>query len=70
MTTSLKIGERIAATLNDPAASFWLKEALHTALSRDPVDAANDADFLAMLLQQRLDAVTNGEDPDGDKESA
>jgi len=36
--------------LADPAASVWLKAALRSALSRDPVDAANDADVLARLL--------------------
>ncbi len=40
-------------TLRDPAASFWLKDALRSALSRDPVDAANDAEVLARLLEQR-----------------
>jgi hypothetical protein len=39
--------------LDDPAASFWLKAALHSALSRDPVDAANDADVLARVLERR-----------------
>jgi hypothetical protein len=37
----------------DPAASFWLKAALHSALSRDPVDAANDSVILARLLERR-----------------
>ena len=36
--------------LADPTASFWLKASLRSALSRDPVDAANDADVLARLL--------------------
>lgn len=36
--------------LADPAASFWLKAALRSALSRDPVDAANDADVLSQVL--------------------
>lgn len=40
--------------LDDPAASFWLKAALRSALSRDPVDATNDADILARLLEQRF----------------
>ncbi len=39
--------------LADPAASFWLKAALRSALSRDPVDAANDADVLARVLNDR-----------------
>jgi hypothetical protein len=40
--------------LADPAASFWLKEALHKALTRDPVDAPNDAETLTAVLQGRL----------------
>jgi len=39
--------------LADLAASFWLKAALRSALSRDPVDAANDADVLARVLKDR-----------------
>ena len=37
----------------DPAASFWLKAALRSALSRDPVDAAHDSEVLALLLERR-----------------
>jgi hypothetical protein len=44
---------QIERVLRDPAASFWLKEALRTALARDPVDAANDAEVLARLLDGR-----------------
>jgi len=40
----------IERVLSDPAASFWLKEALRSALTRDPVDAANDAEILFSLL--------------------
>ena len=43
-------GEDIQRVLKDPAASFWLKKALEDALKRDPVDAANDADTLNLLL--------------------
>jgi hypothetical protein len=43
--------------LDDPAASFWLKAALHSALSSDPVDAANDADVLARVLERRCRSV-------------
>jgi len=39
--------------LADPAASLWLITALRSALSRDPVDAANDADILARILERR-----------------
>jgi hypothetical protein len=43
--------------LSDPAASFWLHNALRSALSRDPVDAANDADVLARLLDRRCKEI-------------
>jgi hypothetical protein len=36
--------------LHDPASSTWLKQALASALCRDPVDAANDAEVLASVL--------------------
>jgi hypothetical protein len=39
--------------LSDPSASFWLKEALCSALDRDPVDAVNDAEVLFRLLDKR-----------------
>jgi hypothetical protein len=39
--------------LRDPAASLWLKDTLGSALTRDPVDAANDAELLAHLLEER-----------------
>ena len=51
----------IAAVLGDPAASSWLKTCLCSALSRDPVDAANDAEVLAQLLERRCrDILTRG----------
>jgi len=43
----------IEAVLSDPAASDWLKAALRSALQRDPVDAANDSEVLALLLDRR-----------------
>ena len=43
--------------LADPAASSWLKDALRSALERDPVDALNDALALAGTLEARLRAV-------------
>lgn len=43
----------IDEVLADPSASFWLRHALLAALSRDPVDAANDAELLARLMDKR-----------------
>ncbi len=44
---------QIEEVLRDPAASLWLTVALRTALARDPVDAATDAEVLARLLDRR-----------------
>ena len=42
---------------SDPAASFWLKDAFRSALARDPVDAANDAEVLFRLLDERCHKI-------------
>lgn len=42
-----------AAILADPASSYWLKDALRSALDRDPIDAAADAELLAHVLKDR-----------------
>ena len=39
--------------LKDPSTSFWLRNALTSALLRDPVDAANDAEILARVLDHQ-----------------
>ena len=43
--------------LRDPPASFWVKAALRSALTRDPVDAVNDAEFLARILDRRIRTI-------------
>lgn len=48
---------RIAAVLNDPAASFWLKLALVTALTCDPVDVARDSKRLSGILGERANRM-------------
>ena len=53
------VNERIADILNDPATSYWLKVSLTEALQRDPVDASNDADLLAEVLEEWAQDVTN-----------
>ena len=47
----------IERVLNDPSASYWLKDALKQAFDRDPVDAASDAAILAVLLQNRAEGI-------------
>ena len=39
--------------LNEPTASYWLKDAVRSALKRDIVDASNEAEFLSQLLRER-----------------
>jgi len=46
-----------ADVLTDPSASDWLRDALRSALERDPVDAANDAEALARVLRERCDRM-------------
>ena len=44
----------IQTILEDPAVSDWLKVALTEAITRDPVDALNDALLLAQTLDDRM----------------
>jgi hypothetical protein len=43
--------------LADPATSYWLRDALRSALLRDPADAALDALILHDVLVARFDQV-------------
>jgi hypothetical protein len=47
----------IVAIMADPAASYWLKQALASALDRDAFDAERDALVLAAILTRRLDGI-------------
>ena len=47
----------IEQVLADPCASFWLRDAIVALLNRDVVDAANDAELLAVLMSNRCKAV-------------
>jgi hypothetical protein len=53
----------VEQVLGDHTSSCWLKRALRLALTRDPVDVANDADVLARVLDQRCRRILHG--PDG-----
>lgn len=46
--------------LKDPSASFWLKNALLSALNRDPLDAARDASVLQRVLSDRFLSISGG----------
>jgi hypothetical protein len=50
----------VEQVLGDLTSSCWLKHALHLALTRDPVDVANDADVLARILDQRCRKILHG----------
>jgi len=49
----MSVEAEIKDLIGSPDASFWLKQALQSALSRDYIDAANDADLLRDLLDRR-----------------
>ena len=53
-------GPMVTAILGDPTASDWLKRGLQLALTRDPVDAANDAEVMAQALMMRAEAILHG----------
>ena len=46
--------DKLSTTLDSPATSYWLANALRALDSRDPVDALNDAEQLADIVTQRL----------------
>jgi hypothetical protein len=47
----------IRALLQDQSLSYWLRDALTSALDRDPVDAAADAGLLSAILDRRADEI-------------
>ena len=49
--------EEIRQMLGDPGLSDWFKRALLSALDRDPVDAANDAGLLSIVLDRRAHTI-------------
>lgn len=62
MTRELEQGDllpTIEELMRAPAASTWLRSALSAALLRDPVDAANDGELLAKLLDRRCRPLLN-----------
>lgn len=46
--------DEIRRMLKDPSLSTWLVNAMTSAMERDPVDAANDAELLSMILDKRV----------------
>ena len=44
--------------LDDPAASYWLKDAIRAAAERDIVDALGDAEILFLMLRAEHDQLS------------
>lgn len=55
----------IVSLLSSPSSSSWLTDSLRTALLRDPVDAARDAELLAQVLGSRVDALLGAKKTEG-----
>jgi len=49
----------IEQILHNQGTSFWLRDAIEASLKRDPVDAAQDAELLALLLDRRCNEILN-----------
>ena len=62
----LESDKTIARLLVDPSLSYWLKDALRTALERDPLDALNDAEALCQVLTERAREVLELEERGSD----
>ena len=60
-----EVASAVEGVLTDAASSDWLKDALQTALQRDPVDALNDALALAAALEAHLRAALGLADEGG-----
>jgi hypothetical protein len=45
--------QEIQAIIQDPSTSYWLRDALNTAMLRDPLDVANDAEYLCLIFAKR-----------------
>jgi hypothetical protein len=50
--------------LSDPSTSWWLRTSLVSALKRDRVDAANDAEVLARILDAECRSLLQSCDKD------
>lgn len=53
----MTVDDEILAVLACASTSHWLRDALTSALNRDSVDAANDAEHLHDLLSRRCDGI-------------
>tara|TARA_R110002012_G_scaffold133006_3_gene286149 strand:+ start:17517 stop:18137 length:621 start_codon:yes stop_codon:yes gene_type:complete len=56
-TTNASTSAKAEDLIADPSTSKWLREALRTALSLDPVDAAIDVEILAAVVVSLCDEI-------------
>ncbi len=74
LTIGMPTSPSVEEILADLSASAWIKQALLSALERDPVDAANDAELLSKVLEAKCQlalqtAETNPHTENGGQES-
>ncbi|WP_122744923.1 hypothetical protein [Pseudomonas viridiflava] len=55
----MNIDAEIQNVISGADTSAWLRQALQTAVERDPADAANDAERLSELLARRFDTTVS-----------
>jgi hypothetical protein len=60
--TYTDLDNEIISVLSDPSTSYWLKRAIWVLIERDPVDAANDAEVLAKLIEKRCASILLADD--------
>lgn len=53
----MQIDQVKSAILKDPAASYWLKDAIVSLDDRDVVDALHDSKTLVMFLQHKFSEI-------------
>lgn len=46
--------------LNNPRASYWMKQSIRILMKGDPLQAANEAETLAQVMRQHAIAVLGG----------
>jgi len=49
--------DQMQRIIDDPCASYWLKDAIRALLARDCLDAARDAAVLASLFERRSQSI-------------
>ena len=52
------VDDEISAVVGSLSTTYWLRQALQSALTRDCVDAANDAEQLSDLLSRRCEQLS------------